>query len=84
MQHENKVILRAFFTPIEDKSGLTIPQEVFQLIDHIASCKQLQAFHGSKVLHIKSDQGRELVSQDFKRLARLRGIHLSPSLAHQP
>ena len=41
------------FIPVDSKSGLVVSQEVFQLIDYIASCKQLlQAFHGSKVLRI--------------------------------
>ena len=40
-------------------------------------------FHGSKVLRILSDQGTELVNQDFKKHARQRGFHLSTSPAHQ-
>ena len=48
------------------------------------TCKQLQAFHGSKVLRILSDQGIEFVNQDFEKHARQRGIHLATSPAHQP
>ena len=36
------------------------------------------------VLRILSDQGTEFVNQDFKKHARLRGIHLSTSPAQQP
>ena len=66
VQREDKVILAPFVMPVENKSGLTVSQEVFKLIDHIAFCKQLQAFHGSKVLRILSDQGTEFVNQDFQ------------------
>ena len=55
VQHEDKIILVLFFIPVENKTGLIVSQEVFQLIDYIATCKQLQAFHGSKVLRILSD-----------------------------
>ena len=58
-------------------------QEVFQLIDCIATCTQLQAFHGSSVLRIL-DQGTEFVNQEFEKHARQRGIHLATSPAHQP
>ena len=74
VQHEDMVILVLFCIPIENKSGLAVSQEVFQLIDYSASCKQLQAFHGSKVL----------VNQDFERHAAPRAIYLSTSPAHQP
>ena len=56
VQHEDKVMLVPFFIPVENKTGLIVSQEVFQLIDYIATCKQLQAFHGSKVLRIPSEQ----------------------------
>ena len=82
-QHEDKVILLPFFIPVENKTGLVVSQEVFQLIDYIASCKQLQAFHGSKLLRILSDQGTEFVNQDFEKHARQREIHLATSPAHQ-
>ena len=55
VQHDDNVMLVPFFIPVENKTGLVvsdISQEVFQLIDNIATCKQLQAFHGSKVLRI--------------------------------
>ena len=39
VQREDKIILAPFFKPIESKPG------VFQLINYIPSCKQLQAFH---------------------------------------
>ena len=84
VQHEDKVTLVPFFTPVENKTRLMVPQEVFQLIDYNATCKQLQAFHGSKVMRILSDQGTELVHQDFEKHARQRGIHLATSPAHQP
>ena len=77
VQHEDKVMLVPFFIPVEK-------QEVFQLIDYIATCKQLQSFHGSKVLRILSDQGTGFVNQDFEMHARQRGIHLATSPAHQP
>ena len=57
---------------------------MFQLIDYIATCKQLQAFHGSKVLRILSDQGTEFVNQDFEKHARQRGLRLATSPAHHP
>ena len=83
--HEDKIMLVPFFIPVENKTGLTVSQEVFQLIDHIATCKQLQAFHhGSRVLRILSDQGTEFVNQEFEKHARQRGIHLATSPAHQP
>ena len=84
VQHENKIMLVPFFIPVDNKSGLVVSQEVFQLIDYIASCKQFQAFHDSKVLRILSDQGTEFVNQDFEKHARQRGICLSTSPAHQP
>ena len=85
VQHEDKVMLVPFFIPVENKIGLVVlSQEVFQLIDHIATCKQLQAFHGSKVLRMLSDQGTEFVNQDFEKHARQRGTHLATSQAHQP
>ena len=56
VRHEDKVMLVPFFIPVENKTGLTVSQGVFQLIDYIATCKQLQAFHGSKVLSILRDQ----------------------------
>ena len=59
VQHEDKVMMVPFFTQVENKTGLIVSQEVFQLIDYIATCKQLQAFHGSRVLRILSDQGTE-------------------------
>ena len=49
LQHEDEVILVPFFMRVENKSGLTLSQDVNQVVDHIASCKQLQAFHGCKV-----------------------------------
>ena len=55
VQHEDKIMLVPFFIPIDNKTGLIVFQEVFQLIDYVATCKQLQAFHGSRVLHILSD-----------------------------
>ena len=66
VQHEDKVMLVPFFLLVENKSGLVVSQQVFQLIDYIATCKQLQAFHGSKVLRILSDQGTEFVNQEFQ------------------
>ena len=45
IQHEDKVILVRFFIPVENKTGLVVSQEVFQLIGHIASCKQLQSMN---------------------------------------
>ena len=78
VQHEDKIMLFPFFTPVENKTGLTVSQEAFQLIDYIATCKQLQAFHGSRV-RILSDQGTEFVNQDFEKHARQRGIHLATS-----
>ena len=57
-------MLVPFFIPVENKTGLTVSQEVCQLIDYIATCKQLQAFHGSRVLRILSDQGAEFVNQE--------------------
>ena len=85
VQHEDKVMLVPFFTPVENKTGLIVSQEVFQLIDYIAATsKQLQAFYGSKVLRILSDQGTEFVNQDFEKHARQRGRHLATSPAHQP
>ena len=77
-------MLVPFLIPVENKTELVVSQEVFQLIDYIASCKQLQAFHCSKVLRILSDQRTEFVNQDFEKHARQRGIHLSTSPAHQP
>ena len=62
----------------------TVSQEVFQLIDYIATCKQLQAFHGSRVLRILSEQGTEFINQEFEKHARQRGVHLATSPAHQP
>ena len=38
LQHEDKVMLVPFFTPVEKKTGLVVSQEVFQLIDYIATC----------------------------------------------
>ena len=73
VQHEDKVILVPFFILVENKTGLVVSQEVFQLIDYIAPCKQLQAFH--RVLHILSDQGTELVNQDYSPLLSL-PLHL--------
>ena len=84
VQHADKIMLAPFFIPVENKTGLTVSQEVFQLIDYIATCKQLQAFHGSRRLHILSDQGTEFVNQEFEKHARQRGIHLATSPAHQP
>ena len=84
VQHEDKVILAPFFTPVENKTGLIVSQEVFQLIDYIATCEQIQAFHVSKVLRVLSDQSTEFVNQDFEKHARQRGIHLPTSPAHQP
>ena len=84
VQHEDKVILAPFFILIETKSGLTVSQEVFQLIDYTTSCTQLQAYHGSKVLRILSDQGTELVNQNFEKHARQHRIHLSASPTNQP
>ena len=84
VQHEDKVMLVPFFIPVENKTGLVASQEVFQPIDNIATCKQLQAFHGSKVVRILSDQGTEFVNQDFEKHGRRRGIHLATSPAHQP
>ena len=81
VQHEDKIMLVPFF--IRNKTGLTVSQEVFQLVDYIATCKQLQAFHGSRV-RILSDQRTEFVNQEFEKHARQRGIHLAISLAHQP
>ena len=75
VQHEDKVMLVPFFFPVENKNRLTVSQEVFQLVDYIATCKQLQAFHGSRVLRILSDQGTEFVNQDFEKQATQRGIH---------
>ena len=49
-QHDKHVMLVTFFIPIETKSGLTVSQELFQLMDHIASCKQLQACTAPKCL----------------------------------
>ena len=83
-QHDDKVILLPFFIPVDNKSGLLVWQEVFQLIDYIASCKQFQAFHSSKVFHILSEQGTEFVNQDFEKHSRQCGIRLSTSPAHQP
>ena len=77
-------MLVPFFIPLENKTGLVVSQEVFQLIDLIASCKQLQAFHATRVLRILSDQGTEFVNQDFEQHARRRGIHLATSPARQP
>ena len=57
IKNDDKVMLVQFFVPMENKTGLVVSQEVFQLIDHIASCKQLQAFHGSKVLRFLRDPG---------------------------
>ena len=68
VQHEDKVMLVPFFIPVENKTGLMVSQEVFQLIDYIATCKQLQAFHGSKVLRILSDQGTEFVNQILRSM----------------
>ena len=79
VQHEDDVILVPFFLPVKNKSGLVVSQAVFQLIDYIATCKQLQAFHGSKVLRILT----EFVNQDFEKHARQRSIRLSASPAHQ-
>ena len=70
VQHEDEIMLVPFFIPVENKTGLTVSQEVFQLIDYIATCKQLQAFHGSRVLRILSDQGTEFVIQEFEKHAR--------------
>ena len=84
VQHEDKIMLVPFFILVENKRGLTVSQEVFQLIDYIATCKQLQAFHGSRVLRILSDQGTEFVNQGIEKHARQRGIHLATSPAHQP
>ena len=56
----------------------------WELIDRVALCKQLQAFRGSKVLRMMSDQGTEFVSQEFETHARQRGVRLSTSPAHQP
>ena len=75
---------RSFFIPVENKTGLIVSQEVFQLIDYIATCKQLQAFHGTKVLRILSGQGTEFVNKDFEKHARQRGIHIATSPAHPP
>ena len=83
-QHEDKVMFVPFFIPLEHKTGLVVSQEVVQLIDYIATCKQLQAFHGSKVLRILSDQRTEFVNQDFEKHARQRGIDVATSPAHQP
>ena len=44
VQHADKIMLVPFFIAVENKTGLTVSQEVFQLIDYIATCKQLQAF----------------------------------------
>ena len=84
VQHEDKVMLVPFFIQVENETGLIVSHEVFQLIDYIGACKQLQAFHGSKVLRILSDQGTGFVNQDFEKHARQRGIHLATSPAHQP
>ena len=73
VQHEEKTMLVPFFIPVENKTGLTVSQEVFQPIDYIATC---QAFHGSRVLGILSDQGTKFVNQEFEKHARQRGIHL--------
>ena len=83
VQHKDNVMLVPFLIPVENKTGLVVSQEVFQLIDYVASCKQLQAFHGSKVLRVLRDQGTEFVNQDFEKHARQRGIHLAISPAHQ-
>ena len=84
VKHEEDVMLVPFFFLVENKTGFVVLQEVFQLIDYIASCEQLQAFHGSKELRILSDQCTEFVNQDFEKHARQRGIHLATSPAHQP
>ena len=34
VQHEDKVMLVPFFIPVENKSGLVVAKEVFQLIDY--------------------------------------------------
>ena len=78
VQHEDKIIIVLFFIPMDNKSGPVVSQDAFWLIDYTqytASCKQLQAFHGSKVLRVLSEQGTEFVNQYF---------HLSTSPAHQP
>ena len=49
VQHEDKIMLVPFFIPVENKTCVTVSQEVFQLIDYMATCKQLQAFHDSRV-----------------------------------
>ena len=69
VKHDDKVMLVPFFVPVENKTGLVVSQEMFQLTDRIASHKQLQAFHGSKVLRILSEQGTECVNQDFEKHA---------------
>ena len=73
-------MLVPFFITVENKTGLLVSQEVFQLIDYIASCKQLQAFHGSNVLHTLSEQGTEFVNQGFEKHARQRGICIGATL----
>ena len=70
--------------PVENKSAIVVSREVFALIDWISNCKQIQAFHGAKITRILSDQGSEFVNQEFETHARLRGIHLATSPAHQP
>ena len=74
VQHEDKIMLAPFFIPVENKTGLTVSLEVFQLAHSIATRKQLQAFHGSRVLRILSDQNTEFVNQEFEKHSRQRGI----------
>ena len=38
VQHEDNVMLVPFFILVENKTGLIVSQEVFQLIDYIATC----------------------------------------------
>ena len=83
VRHDDKLILVPFFITVDNKSGLVVSQEVFQLIDYMAFRKQLRAFHGSKVLRILSDQGTEFVNQDFENMHGSALINLSNTPASE-
>ena len=83
VQHEDKVLLVPFFIPVENKIGLVVSQEAFQLIDHVASCKQatpgFSRFQGASHFE-RPGHG----TCQPRKHARQRGIHLATSPAHQP
>ena len=48
VKHKDLYMTVPYFIPVDSRSGLAVSTAVFQLIDEIAACNQVQAFQGAK------------------------------------